>query len=194
MKRMVLALLCLLVPVLPALAQIDPDPDGIGIYADLAATTVSVSAEPGVIFPVYLCVTRASTLTGIDTWACRIVTPPNAEILAWNVPGWSMNVAQPPEFVVARGGSAHPPAPVVNIMTFYIRMSDAEAAYFYVEGAPLAGQGFDQAPVYLELGDFNTPHFLHSFPSGPDAPSFAVNATLVAVEPTSWGGVKALFR
>lgn len=194
MRPFVTAMLLLLTLACPALAQLDPDPDGIGIYADPGATSVCVTARPGDIFPVYLCITRPSTTTGIQAWACRVVVPENAQILAWNIPGFSLNVAQPPEFAVGRGTDWQLPAPVVNIMTFYVSVTNRSPAYFYLEGAPLAGTGFDQAPVYLEAGDYETPHFLHSFPAGPSQPMFAVNATIVAEEPTSWGQVKALYR
>jgi hypothetical protein len=184
----------LLALVTPALSQVDPEPDGIGIYADLEATQVNVTATQNDIIPVYLLLTRPTTLTGVSTWACTVVVPSNAQILGWFVPGWSMNVASPPDFVVARGQDPHPVADIIHLMTFYIRMSDTEAGHFYLTGSALAGANYDDFPVYLEVGDYNTAHYLHCYPNGEDLPVFAVNAEALATESASWGDVKALFR
>ena len=177
-----------------ATAQIDPAPDGIGIYADLEATQSSVSAVAADLIPVYLLMTRPTTTVGVVAWACTVVVPSNAQILGWFIPGWSMNVASPPDFVVARGAEPHPPADVIHLMTFWVRMSDTEPAFFYLTGSALAGHGFDEFPVYLETDDYETGHYLHCYPDGPDNPVFAVNASMVAVETASWSDLKALFR
>jgi hypothetical protein len=89
--RRLLWLVSLLAIALPASAQIDPDPDGIGIYADLGATLTSVTAAPEQPFEVYLMITRPSRLEDIIAWECSLVVPDNAVIWGWNIQGtaWS---------------------------------------------------------------------------------------------------------
>ena len=193
MRSMIVVALFLVCGSFPAVAQIDPVPDGIGIYADLEATQISISAEPGVITPVYLMITNVNAPSGVGCWAAQIVVPPNAEILAWNFPGWCMNVANPPHFVVALGNFPLPQAPIIRVMTFFIRMSDNQPGYFYVTGTPEAGLPIPD-PVFLEYDDVNTIHVLHSYPNGIEQPAFAVNGTLTPTEAATWGGVKALFQ
>lgn len=179
----------------PAFAQLDTEPDGIGIYADLEATQVSINAEPGVITPVYLLATNVSQEGGIMSWAAQIVVPPNAEILAWNIDGTAMNFSSPPHFVVARPSDHHPQAPVILLMTFYIQMTDSDPAYFYVQGTEYAGSyPWDSAPVYLAYEDYYTPFFMHCFPNGLEEPVFAVNGDLTPTQATTWSEVKALFQ
>jgi hypothetical protein len=195
MRTLAIVPICLVLFTTAALAQIDPDPDGIGIYADLTATEVSISATPGQLVPVYLLVTRPSTPVGIVTWACTIVVPPNAQIVAWYIPGEFLNFATPPDFVVCSPATPHPTAPIIHVMTFYIQMSDAAPAFFYVTGSENAGPGYDAHPVYLETGDDDyIAHYMHCYPNGQEQPVFAVNAPMTPVESATWGGVKALFR
>jgi hypothetical protein len=194
MRTMAIVPVCLVLFTTAVLAQIDPDPDGIGIYADLTATEVSISATPGQLVPVYLLVTLPSTPLGIQSWACTIVVPPNAQIVAWYIPGEFMNFATPPDFLVCCPTTPHLAAPIIHLMTFYIEMSDTAPAFFYVTGSENAGSGFDEHPVYLEIGDVTTAHYMHCYPNGQDQPVFAVNAPMTPVESATWGGVKALFR
>ncbi len=194
MRTLVIVPVCVLLLSSAAVAQIDPDPDGIGIYSDLTATEVCISAVPGELIPVYLLITRPSTPIGIWAWACTLVVPPNAQIVAWYIPGVFMNVATPPDFVVARTSDPHLPADIVHVMTFYIQMSNAEPAYFYVTGSELAGTGFDEYPVYTETNDDSTPHYMHCYPNGEDQPVFAVNAPMTPVVSMTMSDIKALFR
>jgi len=177
-----------------AAAQADPDPDGIGIYADLAATEVSIEAQPGEILPVYLVLTRPSQSPGIACWSAMVVAPLNAQILAWNVQGSSfLNFASPPEFNVCFQ-DPFPTSDRMHLMTFYVQMTNALPGYFRVVGSPIAGEPFSEAPCYLMPDDVETPHFLHGFPNGTAQPMFAVNDELTPVESHTLSEVRSLFR
>jgi len=193
MKHIAIVLSCLLFATC-ALAQIDPHPDGIGIYADLEGTEVSIQAEVGEIFPVYLLMTRPSTELGIASWAAMVVAPLNCQILAWNIQGGPyLSYASPPEFTVCF--TEYPsPQPIMHLLTFYCQMTNEYPGYFRVVGAPINGPPFDEAPCYLVEDDFETPHFMHGYPNGIGEPMFAVNDDLTPVNAMSLTSVKSLFQ
>ena len=55
-----------------AFAQIDPDPDGIGIYFDLEATQVSATVEVGEAVTGYLIATNPSQEGGLAAWVATV--------------------------------------------------------------------------------------------------------------------------
>jgi hypothetical protein len=68
-----------------AFAQIDPDPDGIGIYADLAATCNNLTIGAFTEFEVYLIATNI-TETDIVTWGLGIDWTPGLMITGHTYP------------------------------------------------------------------------------------------------------------
>jgi hypothetical protein len=176
-----------------ALAQLDPTPDGIGIYADLDATQTSITATPGEMIPVYLLITNPSQTAPMLCWAATIIAPDNAEIIAWNVQGDSyLNYATPPEFNVCFTDGV-PMQDIMHVMTFIVVMDDDQPGEFYVTASVGAGSGYDHHPVYLVDGDGMAPHWLHNIHGDDDQPVFAINGTITATEPQSWTAIKGLF-
>ncbi len=198
MKRLLsFLLLATLVAGGEAAAQVDPDPDGIGIYADLAATINAVNAEPNVPVEVYLILTRPSVTassSGVVAWEARIVAPPNASVWGWNLPGgdW-LNVGSPPDFQVAYGKAPLPLSNAVLLMTFIVIVSDTQPALFYVQAASF-NSGHFNLPVYLAWGDIYHILPLHPYPAGPSAPCFKVNPGPTPIVAASWGQVKSLYQ
>jgi hypothetical protein len=178
----------------PATAQIDPEPDGIGIYADLAATRTSVTADPGVPFEVYLMITRPSNPSGIQGWECGIEVPGNAVIWGWNVAGdhW-FNVGSPPEFEVAYGQEPLPAVDAVLLMTFIVYLTDSDPAEFYIHECQSV-PGRYEWPAYVGADDINTLIRLHPWPRLAGQPAFKINDTSTPVVLATWGVVKSLFR
>jgi hypothetical protein len=178
-----------------AAAQIDPNPDGIGIYADLEATQTSVSADPGVPFEVYLVITRPSNSSGIMGWECGIDVPDNATIWGWNVAGdhW-LNGGSPPEFEVGYGIDPLPSTDVVLLMTFIVYLSDENPAEFYIHECRAVPGLYDE-PGYIASDDIGTLIPLHPWPRVQGEPAFKINdGTATPTLPATWGAVKALYR
>jgi hypothetical protein len=193
MKRAFLLACPLLLLAAGAAAQIDPDPDGIGIYADLGATRTRLHAPVEQPFEVYLMLTRPSAVGSIAGWSARIVVPENAVIWGWNVAGdhW-MNVGSPPIFEVAYNlASSLPLQDVILLMTFIIYLTDHHPAEFYIE------RSYDiyEWPCYLDTVDLGTFIQLHPWPRGSNQPAFCANpAPGTPVLAATMGAVKNLYR
>jgi hypothetical protein len=175
-----------------ATAQIDPDPDGIGIYADLGATVTQVSAPAEVPFEVYLMLTRPSAPNSIVAWSVGIVVPENAVIWGWNIAGdhW-MNYGNPPSFEVCFGLEGLPIQDVVRLMTFIVYLTDEDPAEFYITRS---SEGYDW-PLYLDYEDIETFIQLHPWPRGSSQPAFCANpGPTTPVLAATMGVVKNLYR
>lgn len=82
---------------------------------------------------------------------------------------------------------------VVHLMTFIVvALDDSEGVFKISELA--ADPDHNGYPEYVDDSDIHTEIRLHSWPSGPDAPAFVINGTLVANEGKSWSDVKTMFR
>ncbi len=195
MKRMILLVALLSVAAGgEAVAQIDPDADGIGIYADQTAMVNTITAAPGVPVEAYLVLTRPSGPTGMQAWEAKLIIPDNVTIWGWNIPGtgW-LNVGSPPEFTVAYPEVPQPPALTQVLMTFIIMVADDSPAQFYITHTAINSGGYD-LPVCLDGSDLDKKIPLHPWPDGTTQPSFTINSGLVAAESDSWTRVKTLYR
>jgi len=177
-----------------AMAQIDPEPDGIGIYLDRGAMVPGITHEPFEPFQVYLLITHPSCSEGVIGWSATIEYPDNAVVWGWNVAGrnW-LNFGAPPYFVVGYADPL-PLGPIVQLLSFIIQVTDSNPASFYLsagEGEP-AG---DNQPCYLDADDIGDYIPLYPWPRQEGAACFAVNAgTTTDTHSATWGGVKQLYR
>jgi len=178
-----------------ASAQIDPDPDGIGIYADLDAMITSVTAEIDEPIEVYLILTRPSAPDGIRAWECSIEAPPNAVMWGWTLPpgvSGGLFFIDPPNYIAAFGNTSLPPTNIVVLMTFIIKVTDTGPAEFFVGPHPDDSGDFG-LPTYL-AGDL-IPYGMHPWPDGASKPAFTVViGGSTQNELQTWGAVKTLYR
>ena len=199
MRRPAAALLLLLV-LLPAAApaQVDPDPVGIGMYFDTAAT-VNVLAVPGAggepapVATAWLVVTRLPQGTSVGYWNGTVAPyAPGAwsdtgafifgftvvgQNLAMNMPGdprWSFLVFEDPG--VLPGGDA------VVLARLEITCASAQPIPLYVQWAEIGVYGYPSSVPQPSSGAWDRPVAMINGP----AP--------VAVTGVTWGGVKSLFR
>ena len=193
MMRSYLILVCLILWSTAAIAQVDPNDNGIGIYADLGGLNNRVCLEAGEPLEVYLLLTRPTGTVSLAGWECRIVVPDNVAIWGWNlpVPG-SLAFSTPPSFMVAFPGI--PYQTVNHLMTFIITPLDSKPAQFYIEEFPNT-QGVTE-PRYLDynIGHDDTLIDLIPYPDGGVKPSFTINAVELSSDSASWGSMKAIFR
>jgi hypothetical protein len=180
-----------------ALAQIDPDPDGIGIYFDQGATINSVTVAEGTPYvTAYLVLTNPSVLGNMVHWSCSISSflegPGLAQVsgshtggfnLDTNMPGsehWSFEISFDPE-------TENPTTGITVLAQLHIvpHVHD-EPIYLYVRNGAggFAFYGTDNGGA-----DFNPSSGSWGLPVA------VINGEAsVAVEPESWGGVKSLYR
>jgi len=192
MKRVFLLACPLLLLAGMAAAQIDPDLDGIGIYADLGATRTRCDAPAQHPFEVYLMVTRPSAVGTIAGWTAGILVPDNAVIWGWNEAGdrW-INVGSPPIFEVAYHlESRLPIQDVILLMTFIVYLPDENPAEFYIERS----FGTYEWPRYLDTFDLGAFIELHPWPRGSNQPAFCTNPGPTPTQAATMGMVKNLYR
>jgi len=181
--------LLLLLPAGGAWSQIDPDPDGIGIYFDLEATVAVTTAGLGDVVQAYLVGTNLSQSGDIDYWGAHVCPDQGAHVggipygsynYATNMPGdpcWSCIALQP-----------DPPLPAQEITLL------ASLEINIVDGS---------IPIGLFLGGedrYRINGFLDEFPlhpssGSPSLPVATINGDVpVPVEMGTWGSVKSMFR
>jgi len=186
----------------PTCAQVDPDPDMIGIYFDEGATSYCIAAPVGETVTAYLCITQATALSGISGWEATIEVTEGVVILEWNLRGDAINVLPPPEFVVSLG-ECLPWAPSIVLLEFAIGVFGLEPIELRV--APAIGPPLPPPPCPLPLYEAcgGTGDYVMLGYSGGCNPAFCrsnvcamINgdgSVLAGGEP-SWGQIKAIYR
>lgn len=179
-----------------ALAQIDPDPDGIGIYFDLEATQISTTVEVGDVVTGYLIATNPSQEGGLSTWVATVRSTV-LEVYIWGSPINGINVAtnMPPggsifSFVVSQNTPLPPLQSITLLGTLGITvMADGPI------GLEVHGGWELEFPMY-RVDEFDSPdHWLYPSSGNVDQPVAVINGPApVATEPLLWGQVKSLFR
>lgn len=134
-----LALPCALLTLLTvgsggALAQVNPDPDVLGLYFDTAATTTAAEVPVFTPFNMYLIVTNPTAVTGISGWECSIEKTSAAffktgETLAG---GSDWASGEYDYFVPIGRPLALPSQPVVLLATIRCFMLDTNPCEFYL--------------------------------------------------------------
>lgn len=176
-----------------ASAQIDPNADGVGIYADLDGMTNQVELEVGVPMEVFLLLTRPSASGLLAGWECGLILPDNVSVWGWNVsyPG-ALVMIDPPGYLAVWPDGV--PFQDVNLlMKFIIVPLDSEPAQFYITGWEPDNPA--RPPIYLDLPIDGTEQVaMVPYPSGEAKASFTVNPQALALANVTWGEVKALYR
>ena len=193
MKKWLLVPL-LLLPVAAVSEPIDPNPNGIGIYADLDGRVNRVDLDEDEAMEVYVLVTRATgtgsgegLLAGVEF---SIVVPDNVTIWGWNMPiSGSFAFPEIPHFMICFD---HVPYAEVNhVLTLIIVPSDEEPAQFYLTALQEPSGG--DAPRYMDSEEFALLD-LTPYPGGEENMTFVINGDIVPEATTSWSDVKALYR
>ncbi len=178
-----------------ALAQLDPDPDGVGIYFDPCACGNCVTLPAGQHYA-WLVITHPSAPAGILGWECRIETDGPLFVLNYEPEGLWINVDTPPSFVV---GLAEPlinpymfPTVVVMEITFQLVDVSAPAMFYLV---PVFFPSMPGMLVYADGADPENLIEMRQSTGGPGEPVAVINGDCpVATADATWGGVKNLYR
>jgi len=178
-----------------SLAQIDPCPDGIGIYFDQEATQVTATAELGETVVAYLIATNPSQVGGLALWEGSVFTPV-FEVVIWGSPSYGINLANnmPPggpsfSFLV----TPDPPLPALQPI-FVLATLDVTVWAEGPIGLHVGGYSFE-LPMYRVDDPYGQDHSLYPASGSVDLPVAVINGDPpIPVEPGSWGQLKTLYR
>jgi len=193
-RKLLIALICLGI-VASATAQVDPDPDGIGVYFDPAATLVAAQAFVGEIVPAYLVLTRPSQSGTLALWEAHVGPVGfNATVHGTAVAAFNMAQNMPGSAGVSFACGMDEPYPGLQTV-----MVLAELEIAVLGGGPVgvAVGGVSYDVPYYRPDDFYHGPDTELFPASgsTSAPVAVVNgAAPVGNELRSWGQVKALYR
>jgi len=184
---------------LPAMSQVDPDPDGVGIYADLGATINRADLVYPETMDLYLLLTNPSDVrdiigfeVSIDGGGFQILDVDYAAASA-------VNTGSDDEYIVSFADMPLPSAPVVLLMTLTVQSTTGGGWGGIVLDCidwPYGGSLGNYRPGYTvgtnkdyQLLDMNQSSGRRS------EPVFRFNGPApIAVEHYTFGGIKALFR
>jgi hypothetical protein len=175
-------------------AQIDPDPDGIGIYFDEAATQTSATADVGEDVVAYLVATHPSQSGGLAMWEAVVSASPYAVVqggtslghnVAANMPG-----GQTYAFVVFCYSPLPPFQNPMVLATLVVTPADVAPIDLFVGGYDY------EIPMYrLEDPLSGEDRFWYPGSGSVDLPVARINGDApVVVDSTTWSAVKATFR
>lgn len=180
-----------------AFAQLDPDDDGIGVYFDPCACVNCLTLEAGSHLG-YLVITHPTSPAGVGGWEAKVWAEGPAFITQFEVLGAAIDVGtREHEHIV---GVAEPlynpfsfPAVVVAIIHLYI-VDTATPVNFYIDAVYFHSLPETQ-PAYLDGADYDIIKKLQQSTGGAGFPVATINGECaVATEPTTFDGVKALYR
>jgi len=190
MKHTLLLLIAACVLLAPAAeAQIDPDPDNVGIFFDLNATVNCAEVYFSAI-ECYIMILSPSEPSGVGGMSATFELSPTLIFLGLNCPGDIILPPPWPEFQVFFS-TPLPPELVVPICSFTIFVLDIQPAFLTIHDAHyIAG---DDPGLVIPLH----PMTHYDYYGNPN-PVAAVNAGAdlcpVSDAKTTWGGLKALYN
>jgi hypothetical protein len=199
MKKLItLAILATLAGGGQATAQVDPLPDGIGMYFDTGATEYCLDFVGG-LAEVYLILTHCSQPSGISGWECHVTytVPPGDYELGWVLPAGSSNASTAPDFVVSLA-TPMPNAPIILLATYQILVFNVTTVRFYLDHAD--NPSIPGLPAYRvgdDPGIVIPLHTIFGYPELPVAflnPSWTDPCYTFPSAKSSFGSIKALYR
>ena len=185
-----------LLPVAIALAQIDPDPDGLGIYFDEAATQVVTTAGAMEELEAYLIATNCSQTGGIVMWEAYVTvsgpgvvdgTPTVGVNTYTNMPGSTNH-----NFIVLI--DLDNPLPIQDVLilaNLFIGVYSADdSVELYLSGAPQT-----EYPYYSTEFWYGPYHNFYPSSGSLYMPVAVINGEApISNKNSTWGGIKTLYQ
>lgn len=199
MKKL-LAMLAVALLASGAMAQIDPDADGMGIYFDTEGTIFEMNtAAPFEQITAYLLITRPSATDGVSGWEAYVTGAAGLTAGSWTLAGGLDVDASAEGFQVGIGTGplALPYGDTVVLATLSgFVMTPTTPIALYVDGVP-GSTTFPNSPGYAggtDAGDLRACQV--SSGTGAGMPVACINGacSVVANEDMTFSNVKALFR
>ncbi len=180
-----------------ALAQVDPDVDMMGIYFDQHANDVCSDLPLYTPTDLYICITNASSSSGISGWEASVTInpapaiPPTYSLLGTG----ALNVSAAPDFIVGLA-TPIPWSTSISVARITVTMLTADPIFFILDRA--ATGSFGNFPGYAAGDD---PGHLQSCGFSVGAADICAvgnmgeeDCGVLPADDDTWGGVKALFR
>jgi hypothetical protein len=181
-----------------ALAQVDPGPDGIGIYFDESATLTSLAVpmaggEPAPLANAWLVAIRPTVTGDVGYWQAWVESSPPgglpndaAPVYGWPTFGHNIDMNMPGDprrhFTVFIDQGLLLTRDVVVLARLQVWCATAQPIPLYVRDAEIGVYGWPARPLAPSSGAWERPVAMING----QAP--------VAAESASWGDVKSLFR
>jgi len=199
MKKLVILLAVSLMAV-SAFAQIDPDPNGIGVYFDTGAMTNAATWAGFTQNNAYVCITNPTGNVAAVEFGYNLTVAPGmlvrtAEVYPATAVEASGNHAVPTAGENIIGfGSPLPATSSVVVMSWTFMLFGAVPVDFYITGTSVPGLPGGE-PAFVDQADLLM-YKLQQSTGGPLSAVATVNnpPTPVPVESASFGNVKSLFR
>lgn len=174
-------------------AQIDPDPDGIGLYFDEEATLTCKTVPAFVQFDAYLCLTNPSSPNGASGFECRLEFPATILRTFDVIDTTYQNLFSSPDYLVGFGAPL--PAADVIVLThigFFNLQLDTRQEFFV---KPIERPSVPGAACYADGLDPRLLIPLNSSSGSWDLPVAVINGecNVIANEGSAWGRVKSLY-
>jgi hypothetical protein len=178
-----------------AFAQVDPDPNGIGVYFDMAGTQYCYEFLGGPV-SAYVVITNPTQDAGISGYECHVsyVLPAGNYDTGWTLPAGGLNVSTAPDFVVGMG-SPLPYAPSVVVATLGLLMFAPGCMEFYV--GPANTPSIPDVPLYADGLDPGLLIPLQVSSGSSELPVAQLNCgdcIVIGTEDATFGGVKAMYK
>lgn len=199
MKNFVTAafLLTLILGVGNAVAQLDPDEDGIGIYFDPCACVNCVPMEPGPQQGYVVITHPTAQQAGVGGWEAKIWVEGPGVITGMTFQGNAINFTAAPEYFVGIQIPLYNPFmyPAVIVATVdFLLLDDLQPLQWYIDGVYRHSLP-ERVPAYLDGDDYNIIIPLQQPTGGPTIPVATINGECaVPTSEASWGDVKSLYR
>jgi len=176
------------------IAQIDPDPDGIGIYFDEGATQVVTTVPVGESVNAYLIATNPSQPGTLALWEASVVPSGPGLVVGGPVGGFNMSTNMPGNpsygFSVSMNDPYPTLQPITILATLGITVLDEGAIGLHVFGG-----GSLDLPNYRVDDMYGPDNILYPSSGSCNVPVAMINgADPVANEQRSWSVVKSIFR
>ncbi len=187
-----------------ASAQIDPTPDGIGIYFDTMGEQFCIFGVPYTPVTLYLLATRVSDSTGISGWECALYTNPAVLPAGLTVDVMDCVAGCAPPYLHVSLAAPLPRASAIRLATIstfylsgsvYFALGAAEPTSFPGDPGPGYSGGDDQTRLRrLTPPIWSEPDPAHDHSWYVAAIGSYSLCTVMPAEPITWGAVKGLYR
>lgn len=197
MKRWISGFVCLVLAAAGgAPAQVDPGPDGVGLYYDLEATEYCLQSEANSV-ELHLIVTGCSRPDGIHGWSCTIDWAAEGTIFLYDsylAGDGAINIYEGPDFSVGIPVPL-PWSPAIRLATLEFVVIPPGCTEFFVQ--PCSQDLYAIRPEFVPGDEPNLTLPLYSSSGAPWGPVALLNCPdcyVVPAEGATFGELKSLYR